>query len=366
LKTKPCLPEYPRDPSTCKIAFIGEAPGDEEAIDGRPFRPSAPSGKLFNRLLARAGILRTSCLVTNLFDTQLPNNEVKNLCDPKVIASKWENYNLPPIDRGQYLRPAFVENLERLSSEIRSVNPNVVVPLGGTALWAFTGFSNISLRRGAVIEASMCVPGIKVLPTFHPAFLLHSYGQFPIVVADLLKAKRESSYPDIRTTPREIWLEPSLEDLYRFKETYLDSAPYISIDIETPYLKGGISPLFRQIKCIGFSDGPSHAIVVPFIDERKPNLSYWQTSGEEADAWKFVRSVCESAPPKLGQNFGIFDAHWLWDTKRIRVRNYVYDTRLEHHALYPELSKDLGTLSALYANETAYKVNRTTGFKRDE
>ena len=355
------------DKLPCSIAFVGEGPSDYEMLDLIPF--VGPAGKLFNNLLKMANIDREACLVTNVFNTQLPDNKVENWCGTTKEAKAWQKdgYDLPPVGRGKWLRPEYIHHLDRLAQEIETADPTVIVPLGGTALWAFTGFSGITERRGAVHEATMTAPGRKLVPTFHPAFLIHSYKLFPVVTADLMKAKNESRYPEIKTTAREIWVEPTWEDMWTFYARYLENAPYISIDIETPFLKKGIPPRFRQIKCIGFSDGPHHALCIPFVDETKPNNSYWETLDEELSAWDFVRSVCENRTPKLGQNYGAFDAHWIYDVYGIRTVNYCFDTRLEHHALYPELLKDLGTLGALYANETAWKTYRQEKTeKRDE
>lgn len=357
----------PFDPplqSPCKIAFVAEAPGSIEVLDGKPL--VGPSGKIFDSMLRMAGINRQACLISNLFNVQLPDNDVHNFCITTKEKDKIPGYDLPPIAKGKWLAPEHHHHLERLADEIKRFDPTIIVPLGGTALWAFTGFSGIKVRRGAVAEATMIAPGKKLLPTYHPAFLLHSYQLFPLVVMDLLKAEKESGFGDIRTTQREIWVEPLISDIQEFKERYLEKASYISIDIETPYLKAGIPRTYRQIKCIGFASDPHHAITIPFVDERNVNNSYWKTHEEEKRAWVIVKEICENDTPKLGQNFGAFDIHWLFDIYRIRVNNYTLDTRLMHHALYPELPKSLDVLGACYASERSWKTMRESAIKRDD
>ncbi len=358
-------PDLPRS-TPCKIAFVGEAPSDWETSYKRPF--VGPSGKIFDAMLKMAGIDRRDCLVTNIFNEQLPDNSVANWCIPTKELPK--GYDLPAIDRGKWLDPKYFHHLERLGIELEKYKPTVIVPLGGTALWALTGYPNIMKRRGAVVEATLISPGVKLVPTYHPAFLIHSYHLFPLVVMDLLKARTESRFREIKTTRREIWVEPTLADIKEFRRRYLDSASVISIDIETPFSKKwertGTPVRYRQIKCIGFASDANHAIVVPFVDERKIDNSYWSDVDGEVEAWREVKEICESAPPKLGQNFGAFDAHWLFDKYRVRVNNLQWDTRLLHHALFPELPKDLGTLGACYANERSWKTMREGVFKRDE
>ena len=358
----------------CKIAWVGEAPGDYEMV-GDPItkvrRPLiGPSGKLHNSMLKSAGIERTECLTTNVFNTQLPENDVTNWCASTVEAREWSSYDLPAIaQKGStkyYLRPEYIPHLDRLAEEIAQVNPNVIVCLGGTALWAFTGFHNITTRRGAVHEATMVGEGKKILPTFHAAHLLQgAHNMKPLVVMDYIKALSESSTPKIETTEREIWIEPRLDDLWDFRDKYLDDAPYISVDIETPYLKAGIPKYFRQMKCIGFADGPHHAIVVPFINDGD-STSYWKTVSEEVEAKQFVKEICKNEKPKILQNGAAFDLHWLWDRYRIELHNHTFDTRLEHHVIYPELPKSLQVLGSLYARERSWKTMRANVLKRDE
>ncbi len=182
----------------CKIAFVGEAPGDDEMFRGQPF--VGPSGRIFNSLLRVAGIERREVLITNVFDTQLPDNDVANWCGTTAEKNKWPDYDLPPVQRGKWLRPEYERHLDRLADELERGQPKLIVPLGGTALWAFTGFSGIMARRGAVVEAAMVVPGAKLLPTLHPAFLIHSWKMFQPVAADFLKAKEEAEIEGFYTT----------------------------------------------------------------------------------------------------------------------------------------------------------------------
>ena len=353
----------------CRLAFVAEAPGDEEMDQGKPL--VGPSGKVFNAQLRTAGIERSECLVTNLFDTQLPDNDVDNWCGSSAEMREWRQEGrpgytappgalvggLPPISKGKYLRPEHVHHLDRLKKELEKVKPTVIVPLGGTALWAFTGFSNIMARRGAADEAAMVMPGTKLIPTVHPAHVIRNWKWFPMAVADMMKAWNESAYPEVRVTESELWLEPTLDDIRKFKAKYLDNAPTIYPDIETG---------FGQITCIGFADGPYHAICIPFWDDRRPDNSCWALAEEEYIAVQLVRKICELPQPKCMQN-GSYDAQWIFEDWGITVRNYSKDTRLKAHALWPELEKDLGTLGATHASRRPWKTMRTEkAEKRDE
>ena len=77
----------------------------------------------------------------------------------------------------------------------------------------------------------------------------------PTVIADLMKAKRESLYPEIRRPAREIWIEPSLNDIRTFISQHIARCRLLSVDIETSG---------QRITCIGFAPSREIAIVIPF------------------------------------------------------------------------------------------------------
>ena len=340
----------------CRLAFVGEAPADEEMIEGRPL--VGPSGKVFEQILRTANIERREYYVGNVVNVQAPDNEFENLCASATEAKTWEGYNLPPLGR-KYLRPEYIPHLDRLRDDLLRAQPTVIVPLGAAAVWALTGNFNIAAQRGSVMLASRLVPGVKIVPTYHPAHVIHDWVLFHVVAEDFRRAMRESEFPEIRQPKRELWIAPTLADIRHFRRQWLAGADLLSVDIET-------SQTLRQITCIGFAPDASRALVVPFWDLRKPSRSYWPTPADELAVWEEVRAVLEGPTPKLFQN-GPFDIYYLWDRYGIRVRNYHHDTRLVHHALWPELPKSLLFMGASYANAGPWKMlNARHSGKRDE
>lgn len=345
-----CKPDFPKR-MPCKLAFVGEAPSDAEMIDGTPL--VGPSGRVFNGLLRTADIDRRECLVTNVFNEQAPDNDLEQwTCSHKdAVAKGWPLEN--DFD-GRYFEPGFLRaNLARLKAELVRARPTVIVPLGNAALWALTGFTGITGARGAVMAASRLVPGTKMVPTLHPAAVIHQWKYFTVVAADMVKAAAEAERgPKIIHTRREIWIEPTLADLAHFAKNHLSKSTLISLDIETTRKPS------RQITTIGFAPDATRALVIPFTDWRKPSRSYWPTLEAECQAWQFVAEWCACPTPKLLQN-GPYDVYWLWELMGIPVLNYVEDTRLLHHSLYAELPKDLGFMGACYANVGAWKQWRS-------
>lgn len=327
-----------------KIALVGEAWGEQEAVLRQPF--VGPAGYALTKMLEEAGIRRADCFLTNVFNLRPERNDIETLCVPKSE----DRSQLPPLRNGKYLSSQYLPELDRLNSELTGASPNITVALGGTAAWALLGDSRISKLRGTVTAG---VRGKKVLPTFHPAAILRQWDLRPVTILDLMKARRESEFPEIRRPERTIYIEPSLEDMEWFYETHLVPAKRISIDIETSG---------RQITEIGFAPSPSVAMVIPFWDKRALDRggSYWPDLDTELRAWDWVRRACDLPQPKVGQNF-LYDLTFLWAGYGIAVRNPFDDTMLAHHSLQPESEKGLGFLGSVYTNESSWKLMRARG-----
>ena len=133
-----------------RIMLVGEQPGDEEDLRGRPF--VGPAGKVLERALAEAGLDRASIYVTNA-----------------VKHFKWE----PRGKRRLHKTPAQQE-IEAcylwLERELAQVKPAVIVALGATAAFALTGekLAIAKLRTMRMRHAS----GAGLVVTYHPSAVL--------------------------------------------------------------------------------------------------------------------------------------------------------------------------------------------------
>jgi uracil-DNA glycosylase len=324
-----------------KIALVGEAHGEHEEREGRPF--VGPAGWLLNSMLRDAGIVRAECFITNVFNLRpRPNNKIENLCRSKGEVK----HALPPLSSGKYIGDEFLPELDRLYRELADVDPNIVVCLGGTAAWAILRDGRISKLRGA-ITGSPVLAGQKCLPTFHPSYILQgSHEARHVTVLDLQKARRESEFADIRRPQRTVYTEPTLSDLDWFATAHISGARRMAVDIET---RGD------RITCIGFAPATNVALVVPFEDLRKPGGSYWPSHSDEVAAWKWIRRTLDTPIEKVFQN-GLYDMNHLWRTYGIPVRNAEHDTMLLSHALQPESPKGLAFLGSVYTDESAWKL----------
>jgi uracil-DNA glycosylase family 4 len=129
------------------LMFIGEAPGFHEDKQGEPFVGAA--GQLLNRVLADTGIERDEVYISNVVLCRPPGNR-----DP-----------LP--DELEACRPW-------LDERIAIIDPAVIVTLGNWATRYILG-SNVSISR--VRGQRFPWNGRTVIPTFHPAAVLHGGGE---------------------------------------------------------------------------------------------------------------------------------------------------------------------------------------------
>jgi DNA polymerase len=138
--------------SRSKVMFVGEQPGNEEDLTGKPF--VGPAGRLFDSALEEAGIDRKQTYVTNV-----------------VKHFKWE----PRGKRRIHKKP----NAQEISAcrpwleaEIALVKPKIIVALGATAAQALLGPKfRVTKQRGEFIESTLAP---YVMATVHPSSILRA------------------------------------------------------------------------------------------------------------------------------------------------------------------------------------------------
>jgi hypothetical protein len=298
--------------------------------------------------------------MTNVIQDAIPGGRINVLCTKKKEATErakqlgWSRYPLAALGSGLYLDPYRSLELLRLREELLATAPNLAVTLGPTALWALCGSPKIGKLRGTILESTL-VPGLKVLPTYHPRTVLADYAKKHVLVADLIKAKHEQEFSKIRRPKRRIYMVQSPDDIRRYHYAHLSNAKITSIDIETLG--------HRFISMIGFSNDPRQALVVPFISSMSGKKGtfkpYWSNFDIEFEAWEAVREIIDSRVCILGQNF-IYDTQYLLMLGFI-PRAFEEDLMLRQHAKYIELEKSLGFLASIHTNEVAWKEDRKRG-----
>ncbi|HEV7313218.1 UdgX family uracil-DNA binding protein [Sphingopyxis sp.] len=161
-------------PEAAKIMLVGEQPGDQEDLQGRPF--VGPTGQVLNEALDEAGLERRRLFLTNA---------VKHFkFEPRGKRRLHQNPTTAEIDICRWW----------LDKERALVQPDIIVTLGASALRGVTGKSaSIKSMRGAVHELA---GGTKLIATIHPSFLLRlpdrerAAEERELFVADLALARK--------------------------------------------------------------------------------------------------------------------------------------------------------------------------------
>lgn len=328
-----------------KLMLVGESLSKDDVEEGRPF--SGALGHILKGMLSLIGLAPSDLHLTNVFNRYAHNQE--SLCGTKAEGIP----TLPALIRGKYVRAEFGTELDRLYAEIKREEPNAIIAMGAAATWALLHAPKIRAIRGSTTGTPEAVSQLlgrtyKVIPTYAVSSVARDWTMRPIVINDLNKAKRESTFPEVNRPERHIWIEPTLADLQLYEDEYVKEAEILSVDIET---KGD------QITCIGFAPSTSSAIVIPFYAEGAPNNNYWSDSLSELTAWEYVRRWCKK--PAVFQN-GLYDIQFLWRRYGIMVPQAKEDTMLMHHAFQLEMEKGLGFLASIYTDEASWKFMRKT------
>ncbi|RUW60429.1 UdgX family uracil-DNA binding protein [Mesorhizobium sp. M7A.F.Ca.US.008.03.1.1] len=137
-------------PDNAKVIFVGEQPGDQEDLAGKPF--IGPAGKVFDAILDDAGVDRQKVYVTNA---------VKHFkFEPRGKRRIHSKPNSGEIQACRWW----------IDQEFELIKPNLAVALGATAAMSLLGKAiPVTKMRGQVIERE---DGLRVFITIHPSFIL--------------------------------------------------------------------------------------------------------------------------------------------------------------------------------------------------
>lgn len=146
-----------------RVMLVGEAPGEQETLQGRPFVGKA--GKNLNEFLELAGLERSQLYVTNAVKFR-----------PTKRSAAGRTVNRPPTREEVSL---FLPWLRR---EIELVAPEVIVTLGNVPLRALTGPKAVI---GDVHGAFQDADGLRLYPMYHPASLIYNPALREVYAEDI-------------------------------------------------------------------------------------------------------------------------------------------------------------------------------------
>jgi len=136
-----------------RILFVGEGPGADEDAQGRPFVGRA--GQLLDKVIAACGLKRSDVFIANILKCRPPENR-----DPRPDE--------------------IISCLPYLQRQIEIINPEVIVALGAHAARTLLNTNkSIGQLRGQFHEyyAGLGRPPIKLMATYHTAYLLRNYSR---------------------------------------------------------------------------------------------------------------------------------------------------------------------------------------------
>jgi uracil-DNA glycosylase family 4 len=293
-----------------KLWFIGEAPGEEEEKYKKPF--VGQSGEKLNQVLSACGVSRENVYVTNLSPYRPHGNKFEHLRDTEILR----------------------DSIENLQSRIVKYKPNCIALLGANPLEYIAGKQNINYYRGSVlpyIKDGLYI--CKVIPTYHPAYILRVPEKYPIFQQDIRRICGDSKYPDLRYKERRYIIDPDPATLVEYVDQIYRKG-MVTVDIES--YKGSGEKI--NIVCVGFGISDTLAICLPWNSHNAFH----------------IKNILEESKIKKIFHFGAFDTEVFY-LNGINTRGYHFDTIVSQHVLEPELPRGLGFLTSIYTREPYYK-----------
>ena len=322
----------PYGDSSAKLGACGEQP-DFEEVRARPPRPFiGPAGRGLDECLLMTKIPRRELYLTNVIkDLDAP---LKHYIDIDT-RGKWT------------ISPDGLEYINDLGRELKALNLNCIIAFGNIALLALTNRVGITKWRGSVIESTL-VPGLKVVPTFHPATFIPPKFNFlnkPLICEDLMRAKYESEFKELRRIGRSITIRPdfnqainTLRHCYRVGRF----GSIIAIDIEV---------INGEVDCIGLGWSPTESICIPFRCSRG---DYFTVEEELALLRGVAHIIQDESIAKAGANF-IFDTQFLFHKYGINPRGKLHCTQIAQKIAYPDFPAGLAAVTTTYTDIPYYK-----------
>lgn len=311
-------------PDRADIVIVNECPD----ISGGLFSKQAEV--LLDKALREAGIRRDACYVTNVCKYVPPGGDIEKWLHTKKREGKKNDW---PLLNGRYASPEVHDGLSELFDEVASRRPRIVIGLGNTALWAFTGEWSITDWRGSEIpladQSHEAYRHATFVPTLHPAGVLRAWATRAQLVHDLkVRVARRVQQPAVEPQ----WdfnIAPTFAEVCDFLKWLPDEA---AVDVETS--RG-------QIVCVGIAVSDTKAMCIPFISEGYG--AYW--TAQEANAIKSALAAVLQRKRIIGQNFN-YDASYFDDNFETLLR-CTHDTKIAQNVLYPGTPANLGYLSSM-------------------
>lgn len=341
---------------SARILIVGEAWGEQEERVGRPF--IGRSGEELNKMLDEVGLSRSECYLTNLVNARPPYNDM----DRWVVTKKKDITSDMVMLRDKYVKPIVTAGFASLLREIHLVQPNVIVALGNTALWALTGAWGITKWRGSQIRchlernlypAAMLGPegqpwSGKLIPTLHPAYVLRDFGSRPTVINDLKRVALERDSIEYSNEPKwDFVVRPS----FAVATTTLHKILAGLVSGELEWIDFDLETRAGHIACAGLSWSATEAISIPFmcVEDKE---GYWLPEFEAELVW-LLHQILTHPRVKVRWQNGLYDAQYTYRHWHFVPRG-AQDTMISHHSTFCGLKKSLAFQASMYCDHYVY------------
>lgn len=248
-----------------------------------------------------------------------------------------------------YIKHVVPEFSDILINEIKSTEPNLIVPLGEIGFQFLTGLSGIQKFRGSILKLDpihRIERYTKILPILGPfPYLMRDYSMKFITQIDFNKIEKWSGPSAIPDEIYRCWIAKNYTEFRAFIDRCYPICAAKTIE-EGGYLVFDIETYMNIPTCISFCFDGVESCCVPIID--------WGISfSERVLMMQQVAKLLNSPIPKVNQNI-----KYDWKTQerwRFRVNNVVGDTMLAASTLYCEFPKNLGFLTSIYTDIPYFK-----------
>lgn len=295
--------------------FVGEAPGENEAKEGRPF--VGKSGQLLRRIINDLGLSDDLCYFTNVCLCRPPGNKTPTA---EMISACYDG----------------------LLDEIAAVCPKLIVTLGNVPTKTLGQYTRgVTSVRGTYRELDIG-NGVRIgiLPTVHPAAVLRNPDLFRDLEQDLRRAVdiAVNGKPPTVSPPtqnyRVITEQSDLDDLFPI----LQSAKVLAVDLET------VSRDLFEGRILDFG--------VSWEREQAASIDWQLFEASESNATR-LRDIVASVPCSF--QTASFDIPWL--QHRGYFPRLVFDTEIAHWLLDERMGgHDLDSMSMHYYSAPSYKM----------
>jgi uracil-DNA glycosylase family 4 len=289
------------------VLILGEAMGDQEVIEGLPFRPSGQSGAVLERSIKRIGTSREQYVLWNAVPVQPPKNKLSGA-----------SYETAAVEWGRTM----------LEEVIDKYRPRVILALGATAVRQTTGMCGPKMSMNLL--TGYVLPPLKpsyppVVACFHPAYLRRGkMSHFGVLMRCLRLALRVAQglnqlvLPPVNDPPPGYILHPTEAQAqeFEYEVRHQPEEGFLAYDIETYYSTEEDEAEehdSKEIRSIQFSLRPDSGIFMPWREpytESARRILASETCKGGWNNWRFDDPAIRATGIEI--NGKIIDLMWAW------------------------------------------------------